>query len=116
MTCQKKLSLELEDMNRGLDHLLETHHLDDAAQRHEAEEVLLHGEVAGHQVRAEHTELVAVAATADAEELDQATDKTWVVSGQSPDQKELLAALEEKSAVYVEGAFRLWLDNYQVGI
>lgn len=50
----------------------------------------------------------------NAEDLEQSTDKTWVVSGQSPDQAELLAGLEDKTAVYVEGAFRLWLDNYQV--
>ena len=37
-----------------------------------------------------------------------------VCAGQSPDQAELLAGLEDKTAVYVEGAFRLWLDNYQV--
>jgi len=49
-----------------------------------------------------------------ADDLEQSTDKTWVVSGQSPDQKELLSELEEKTAVYVEGAFRVWLDNYQV--
>jgi signaling intermediate in Toll pathway protein len=50
----------------------------------------------------------------NAEELEQATDKTWIVSGQSPDQKELLKELESGTPVYVEGAFRVWLRDVQV--
>lgn len=50
----------------------------------------------------------------DAEDLEQSSDKTWIVSGQSIDQKELLSQLKEKSPVYVEGAFRIWLQDQQV--
>jgi len=49
-----------------------------------------------------------------AEDIEHSTDKTWIVSGQSEDQKELLALFKEKTPVYVEGAFRLWLKDNQV--
>jgi len=49
-----------------------------------------------------------------AEDLHQSTDKTWIVSGQSEDQKELLASFKENTPIYVEGAFRLWLKDNQV--
>lgn len=52
--------------------------------------------------------------TYNAEDLDQSTDKTWIVSGQSPDQMDLIQQMPEKTALYVEGAFRLWLDSSQV--
>ena len=41
----------------------------------------------------------------------------WLIDrylGQSADQKDLLVGLPEKTPVYVEGAFRVWLDNFQV--
>jgi len=49
-----------------------------------------------------------------AEDLQQSTDKTWIVSGQSEDQKDLLASFKENTPIYVEGAFRLWLKDCQV--
>jgi len=51
----------------------------------------------------------------DPENLEQeSTDKTWIVSGQSPDQSALLKDLEKGTPVYVEGAFRVWLHEVQV--
>eukprot|EP00088_Acartia_fossae_P000659 TRINITY_DN10264_c0_g1_i1.p1 TRINITY_DN10264_c0_g1~~TRINITY_DN10264_c0_g1_i1.p1 ORF type:complete len:418 (+),score=81.81 TRINITY_DN10264_c0_g1_i1:39-1292(+) len=50
----------------------------------------------------------------ETKELEQATDKTWIVSGQSPEQMKLLKEVEIGSPIYVEGAFRLWLDDCQV--
>ena len=41
-------------------------------------------------------------------------DKTWIVSGISPFQKEFLSKLPRKSNLYVEGAFRVWLRGVQV--
>ena len=35
-------------------------------------------------------------------------------AGQSADQRDLLAGLPETTPVYVEGAFRVWLDSSQV--
>lgn len=42
-------------------------------------------------------------------DLKDAIDDTWIVSGQSPTQRELLQKLGEKQTVYVEGAFTIWL-------
>jgi len=50
----------------------------------------------------------------NAEDLEESTDKTWIVSGQSPDQKQLLSELKPGTPVYVEGAFRVWLQDNQV--
>ncbi len=36
-------------------------------------------------------------------------DNTWIVSGQSPTQKELIEKMKDHETVYVEGAFCLWL-------
>ena len=47
-------------------------------------------------------------------DLEDAIDDTWIVSGQSPDQRELLAKLENKQTVYVEGAFTLWLRKTSI--
>ncbi|XP_065574394.1 evolutionarily conserved signaling intermediate in Toll pathway, mitochondrial-like [Artemia franciscana] len=46
-----------------------------------------------------------------ASELEDAIDHTWIVSGQSVVQKELLSKLPPGTALYVEGAFRVWLRN-----
>jgi len=50
----------------------------------------------------------------DTEELPDSNDKTWVVSGQSFNQRELLENLKSGTALYVEGAFRVWLKENQV--
>lgn len=48
------------------------------------------------------------------EELQDAVDKTWIVSGQSGTQRELLAKLADKQTVYVEGAFTIWLRKTSI--
>jgi len=51
----------------------------------------------------------------NAEDLEQeSTDKTWIISGMAPDQKQLLKDLPSGTPVYVEGAFRVWLQDSQV--
>lgn len=47
-------------------------------------------------------------------DLEDAIDDTWIVSGQSPDQRELLAKLGDKQTVYVEGSFPLWLRKTSI--
>lgn len=47
-------------------------------------------------------------------DLKDAIDDTWIVSGQSPKQRELLAKLKEKHTVYVEGAFTIWLRTTSI--
>ena len=47
-------------------------------------------------------------------ELQDSIDNTWIVSGQSPMQRELLAKLEERQTVYVEGAFTIWLRKSSI--
>ena len=49
--------------------------------------------------------------TFETKELEDAVDQTWVVSGQSPVQRELVKKLKDDQTVYVEGAFCLWLRN-----
>ena len=41
-------------------------------------------------------------------------DDTWIVSGQSPSQRQLLSKLKEKQTVYVEGAFTIWLRRTSI--
>jgi signaling intermediate in Toll pathway protein len=41
-------------------------------------------------------------------------DKTWIVSAQSPVQRELLDAHPRDVSIFVEGAFRIWLRNASV--
>jgi len=50
----------------------------------------------------------------DTEEVPDSNDKTWVVSGQSFNQQDLLENLKSGTALYVEGAFRVWLKDNQV--
>ena len=47
--------------------------------------------------------------TFQTKELEDSIDDTWIVSGQSPIQQELLEKLESHKAVYVEGGFPIWL-------
>ncbi|CAG7819738.1 unnamed protein product [Allacma fusca] len=46
-----------------------------------------------------------------AKDLDDASDDTWIVSGQSPDQQSLIGAHAADRPIYVEGAFRVWLRD-----
>jgi len=48
------------------------------------------------------------------EDIAESNDKTWVVSGQSFNQQDLLSNLKAGTPLYVEGAFRVWLKEFQV--
>lgn len=41
-------------------------------------------------------------------------DDTWIVSGQSAKQRELLSKHKKESAVYIEGPFLVWLRNRSI--
>jgi len=45
------------------------------------------------------------------QDLDDAVDQTWIVSGQSPDQKKLIESHPSDQPIYVEGAFRVWISR-----
>lgn len=47
-------------------------------------------------------------------DVEDSVDDTWIVSGQSPTQRELMAKLPEKQTVYVEGAFTIWLRRTSI--
>ena len=47
-------------------------------------------------------------------DLAEAVDPTWIVSGQSPEQRAMIERLDKSKALYVEGAFRVWLHDRQV--
>ncbi|XP_050421189.1 evolutionarily conserved signaling intermediate in Toll pathway, mitochondrial [Adelges cooleyi] len=46
--------------------------------------------------------------------LPESVDDTWIVSGQSPDQKKLIEKQQENIPVYIEGGFRLWLRKQSI--
>ena len=50
----------------------------------------------------------------DTNQIADSNDKSWIVSGQSYNQKDILAGLNEGTPLYVEGAFRVWLRETQV--
>lgn len=50
----------------------------------------------------------------NSKEVTDSIDDTWIVSAQSPKQKELLAEQDVKQPVYVEGSFRVWLRDRAV--
>ena len=47
-------------------------------------------------------------------ELADSLDDTWIVSGQSPIQRELLEKMEKLKTVYVEGGFTIWLRRTSI--
>lgn len=47
-------------------------------------------------------------------ELKDAIDHTWIVSGQSPQQQELIAEHNKNAPLYVDGAFRIWLRKTSI--
>ena len=47
-------------------------------------------------------------------ELADSIDPTWIVSAQSPLQRELLDAHPHDISIFVEGAFRIWLRTASV--
>lgn len=59
-------------------------------------------------------DLKSVVSVYKTEEIQDSIDDTWIVSGQSPTQKELLEKHNKKEPVYVEGAFRIWIRNVAV--
>jgi len=46
-----------------------------------------------------------------ASELEDSVDETWIVSGQSPEQQALIERHPADRPVYVEGAFRVWIQR-----
>ena len=49
-----------------------------------------------------------------AEELESARGNTFIVSGQSPIQQQLLTSHDVTKPVYVEGGFSVWLRDRQL--
>lgn len=47
-------------------------------------------------------------------EVESSIDDTWIVSGQSAVQRELLSRHKKESAVYIEGPFLIWLRNRSI--
>lgn len=47
-------------------------------------------------------------------DVKDSLDKTWIVSAQSPVQRELLDAHCRDVSIFVEGAFRIWLRDASV--
>lgn len=48
------------------------------------------------------------------ESVDDSLDKTWIVSGQSPEQRKLLHKNLNDSSFKVEGPFAVWLRNRSI--
>lgn len=46
--------------------------------------------------------------------VESAIDDTWIVSGQSVNQRELLANHDTNSALHIEGPFFIWLRNKSI--
>ncbi|XP_044726966.1 evolutionarily conserved signaling intermediate in Toll pathway, mitochondrial [Chrysoperla carnea] len=47
-------------------------------------------------------------------DVEDSIDKTWILSAQSPKQKELIKECKITESIYVEGPFNLWLRNASV--
>lgn len=47
----------------------------------------------------------------DTEKVEHSLDKTWIVNGQSPEQKKLLSNHAVESPLKIEGPFDVWLRN-----
>lgn len=50
----------------------------------------------------------------ETKDVESAVDNTWIVSGQSVEQKQLLASHDKKSALHIEGPFLIWLRNKSI--
>nr|CAG4640918.1 EOG090X07J4 [Eulimnadia texana] len=50
----------------------------------------------------------------ETKELSDSLDDTWIVSGQSETQRELIQNLPQDQTIFVEGAFRLWLRKTSI--
>lgn len=47
-------------------------------------------------------------------DMEESIEDTWIVSGQSPDQKKLIANHSDTVSIYIEGGFRLWLRKQSI--
>jgi len=47
-------------------------------------------------------------------DVENAVDDTWIVSGQSVDQRELLSKHKKEDGLFIEGPFLIWLRNKSV--
>lgn len=47
-------------------------------------------------------------------DVPEAIDDTWIVSGQSPEQQELLRKHDKSSALHIEGPFLIWLREKSI--
>lgn len=47
-------------------------------------------------------------------DLEESIEDTWIVSGQSPDQKKLVANHPDDVPIYIEGGFRIWLRKQSI--
>lgn len=47
-------------------------------------------------------------------QVESAIDETWIVSGQSPEQKQLLSEHKKQNALYIEGPHLLWLRQLPI--
>lgn len=56
-------------------------------------------------------DLITKVTTYNCEDLEDAFDLTWIVSGQSQNQQEIIQKLPTDRPIYVEGAFRVWMRN-----
>lgn len=56
-------------------------------------------------------DLRSVVSVYDTKTLEDAIDKTWIVSGISPEQSNLLKEHSTQKALYIEGPFTIWLRN-----
>lgn len=56
-------------------------------------------------------DLRSVVSVYETKTLEDAIDKTWIVSGISPEQSNLLKEHSTQKALYIEGPFTIWLRN-----
>ena len=47
-------------------------------------------------------------------QIEDSIDKTWIVSGQSPQQQQIVEELATNESIYVEGPFKVWLRNMSI--
>lgn len=59
-------------------------------------------------------DLNSVVTVYQSKDVEESIDHTWVVSGQSPDQKDLLRKHNPESALHIEGPFLIWLRDKSI--
>uniref|UniRef100_A0A1B0CEG4 Evolutionarily conserved signaling intermediate in Toll pathway, mitochondrial n=1 Tax=Lutzomyia longipalpis TaxID=7200 RepID=A0A1B0CEG4_LUTLO len=52
----------------------------------------------------------------ETKDVENVLDETWIVSGQTPTQKELIKHYRNAKAIYIEGPFYIWLRNKCVNV